>query len=134
MSKCQIVGNLMPRLIWYISVRRPSLDLFPAARERRFSRVGHDRLGSITEVPEKFSIEVRREMFTQLDIDDKYVEEDEKPPFSSRMKKKLRCTRSRLYHLLVYVFPIIAVLKNYQPKKFTLGMYAKKFKTSADSK
>ena len=72
-------------------------------------------------------------MFTQLDIDDKYVEEDEKPPFSSRMKKKLRCTRSRLYHLLVYVFPIIAVLKNYQPKKFTLGMLAKMFKTSADS-
>ena len=107
------------------------MPLFPAARERRFSRVGgdRDRLGSIVEVAEKFTIEVKREMFTQLDIDDKYVEDDEKPPFSDRMKNKLKCTRAKFYHLLVYVFPIIAVLKNYQLKKYILGMYIHKFGT-----
>ena len=77
---------------------------------------------SIAEIPEKYSIEVRREMYTQLDIDDKYVDDDDKKrPFSTRMKKKLRCTKSKCYHFLVYILPIIAVVKNYEFKKFILG-------------
>ena len=109
-----------------ISVRRPSLQLYPSVSERRFSRVpeSRDRLMSIAEIPEKYSIQVGREMYTQLDIDDKYVEDEEKKrPLSARMKAKLRCTKSKCYHFLVYILPIIAVVKNYEFKKFVLGVY-----------
>lgn len=82
-----------------------------------------DRLGSIAELPDKHTVQVRRELFTQLDIDDKYVDDDEKPPFSQRVKTKCTCTRSKLFEILVYVLPIIAVLKNYEFKKFVLGIY-----------
>lgn len=100
-------------------LRRPSLQLYPSVSERRFSRVDHDRLGKIAE--EKFSVVVKRDLFTQLDIDDKYVEEEEKPPFSSRMKSKLRCSKANLYHFLVYWIPIIAVIQNYEFKNYVLG-------------
>ena len=62
-------------------------------------------------------------MYTQLDIDDKYVEDDKtKHSLSARMKSKLKCTKSKCYHLLVYILPIIAVVKNYEFKKFVLGL------------
>lgn len=104
----------------YVNLRRPSLSLFPSASEHHFSHVHLDHLEAIAEV-EAHHIEARRDLFTQLDVDDKYLKDTEKRPLCQRIRAKLRCSRSRLYQSLVYVFPIIAVLRNYEPKTFILS-------------
>lgn len=104
----------------YVNLRRPSLSLFPSASEHHFSHVHLDHLEAIAEV-EVHTIQARRDLFTQLDVDDKYLDDAEKRPLSQRIRSKLRCTRSRLYQTLVYVFPIIAVIQNYEPKNFILS-------------
>ena len=102
-------------------VRRPPLTLFPSASERHFSHVDHlDHLESIVEV-DHYSVTVRRELFTQLDIDDKYLDDAEPRPLSRRIRSRLRCSRTKLYETLVYIFPIIEILKTYEWKTFTLG-------------
>lgn len=104
----------------YVNLRRPSLSLFPSASVQHFSHIHLDHLEAITEI-EPHHIEARRDLFTQLDVDDKYLQDTEKRPISQRIRAKLRCTRSKLYRSLVYVFPIVAVLKNYELKNFALS-------------
>ena len=71
-----------------------------------------------------YSVQVRRELFTQLDIDDKYLDDAEPRSLSRRIRSRLRCSRTKLYETLVYIFPIIEILKTYEWKKFTLGIVA----------
>ena len=68
-----------------------------------------------------YSVQVRRELFTQLDIDDKYLDDAEPRPLGRRIRSRLRCSRTKLYETLVYIFPIIEILKTYEWKTFTLG-------------
>ena len=97
------------------------MNLFPSTSEQHFSHVHLDHLERIAEV-EQCTVQIRRDLFTQLDVDDKYLDDAKKPPVSGRIRSKLRCSRTKLYETLIYIFPIIEILKNYEWKNFTLGI------------
>ena len=63
-------------------------------------------------------------MYTMVDVDVKYLDETKKPPFRRRLRAKMKCTKAKLITSLEYIFPIIAVLRNYEIKNFAISKFS----------